>query len=248
MHGRLGLRRRALLASVAALISVMPRGAASAQEMGDGILPEGDWSEEQMAYAEDLVERTKAALPAYADYSQLSSNGYANFGAVAPGGYEHWTNAAMVVDDHILDPEFPESLVFRPTPGGGRELVAAMFFLRPEHTMDTIPEDIAWLPGWHAHANICAGANGQFTGFANPDGTCNVGAPILIPMTHVWIVDNECGHAFGLIDEMGVGCDVGGMPGGHHGHGSTTTTTTAPPGTTTPPPATPVVEEPPFTG
>ena len=234
---------------VAALVLLVPRGAAFAQEMDDGVLPEGDWSDEQMAYAMDLVERTEAALPAYADYSQLNALGYVSFGATAPGGYEHWTNIGRIVDDHILDPEFPESLVFRPTSGGGRELVAAMFFLRPENTLDTIPDDIAWLPGWHAHPNLCSNTQGQFTGIANPDGTCDVGTPILIPMMHVWIIDNDCDHRFAMIDESGVGCDVMGMPGGHGGHGGEmTTTTTAPAGTPVPPPAAPVVDEPPFTG
>lgn len=225
--GSIDGRRRLWLAGVVAAagaLLVAGSAVAGAQEHEDGLLPEGDWSDEQMAAAEDLVMRTEEELPAYADPEQLEAQGFTNFGAAAPGGYDHWTNPDFLVDDHILDPAFPESLVYQYT-DDGYELVAAMFELSPGDTMDDIPEDIAWYPGWHTHADICADENQHFTGFVDQDGNCAVGSPILIPMVHVWIVDNECGHRFAGIDQSGLICDVHGHPGGGHGGGTSSTTT-----------------------
>lgn len=211
-----------MVAAVTALVGVGGAVAvADAQEPEHGFLPEGDWSEEQIAAAEDLVMRTEEELAAYADPDQLEELGFTNFGAQAPGGYDHWTNQDFLVDDHILDPAFPETLVFQAT-GDDYVLVAAMFEMNIGDTMEDIPEDIMWYPGWHTHPDICADENGQFTGFVDENGECSVGSPILIPMMHVWIVDNECGHRFAGIDQSGLICDVEGHPGGH---GSTSSTT-----------------------
>jgi hypothetical protein len=99
------------------------------------------------------------------------------------------------------------------------------------------------------------------------NGVCTTGNPLVTPMTHLWIVDNICGHRFAGIDSGGVNCFAHQMPGGS---GDTTplpstTTTTAPPvpsggpttttaGTSaggtlaTAPPATPVSAAPAYTG
>lgn len=241
------LRRAAIVAAVTALVGVGGAVAAADAQEHD-FLPEDDWSEEQIAAAEDLVMRTEEALAAYADATpaELEALGFTNFRATAPGGYDHWTNQDFLVDEHILDPEFPESLVFQQT-GDSSELVAVMFEMNFGDTMDDIPDDIIWYPGWHSHPDLCADENGQFTGFVDENGECAVGSPILIPMMHVWIVDNECGHRFAGIDQGGLICDVEGHPDGHgtttsttHQHDTTTTThahsttSTNPTTTTTP--------------
>ena len=46
----------------------------------DGILPPGDWTEEQVEFATDLVRRTEVDLQAYADYAKVPSMGFNNFG------------------------------------------------------------------------------------------------------------------------------------------------------------------------
>jgi hypothetical protein len=262
-------RRRLRLAGiVAAVVALLVTGAATmanAQEHDHDLLPEGDWSEEQMAAAMDLVMRTEEELAAYSDPDQLEAQGFVNFGATAPGGYDHWTNPDFLTDDHILDPAFPESLVYQFTDDGGYVLVAAMFEMNIGDTMEDVPDEIAWYPGWHSHPDLCADENFQFTGFVDENGECAVGEPILVPMMHVWIVDNECGHRFGGVDQSGLMCDVEGHPGGGHGgsttstthqHGTTSTTaapttTTTAPSTTSPgsaPPAWPVPAEPNLTG
>jgi hypothetical protein len=195
---------------VVAALGLAP--AASGQthdEMGDGMLPPGDWTDEQEAFLHDLIARTEAALPAYSDPATLTDLGFQNFGVTAPGGWDHWINQGWFDDGHLLDPEYPESLVFRHTPDGGYVLEAAMFFLTTGHDMSNIPADLAWLPGWHAHPELCVDENGLFTGLVNGDGTCSRGAPSeMPPMMHVWIVDNACDHRFGGVGVGGLDCDV----------------------------------------
>jgi hypothetical protein len=95
-----------------------------------------------------------------------------------------------------------------------------MFFLPSRYDLTNIPEEYAWLPGWHAHPELCVWPDGTFAGLANGDGSCSAGAPSdMPPMMHVWIVDNACGHRFGGVGVGGLDCDVS------HAHDPTTTTT-----------------------
>jgi hypothetical protein len=192
---------------------------ASGQGPGDdGLLPPGDWTEEQQMFLHDLIERTEAALPAFGNPDELAAMGFVNFGVTAPGGWDHWTNQAWIDDEHVLDPEHPESLVFRYTDNGGYELEAAMFFLPSQYDLTNIPDEFAWLPGWHTHPELCVWPDGTFAGLANGDGTCSSGAPSdMPPMMHVWITHNACDHRFGGVGVGGLDCDVS------HDHGPTTT-------------------------
>lgn len=207
---------------------------ASGQEHGhDDHLPPGDWTDEQQMELHDLIARTEAELPAFADVTSLPALGFHDFG-VTVGGWAHWINREWVDDDHILDPTRPESLVYRST-GDGWVLEAAMFFLPTGTDMTSIPEDLAWMPGWHQHPDLCITPDWRYAGLTDMNGGCWSGAPSdMPPMMHVWLVDPGCGHRFGGIDVGGLHCDVG------HGHGPhPTTPTTAPPApSTTAPPTT----------
>lgn len=213
-----GLRALGLVAMVMGLVAtVLAAGPVSAQEEPpDGLLPPGDWSQEQVDVMLEMIDGAEEMLPAfsdngYLDEEQLTQLGFHNFGITAPGGWSHWINSEWLNDDRTLDPEHPESLVFRNTGGGLWELEAAMYFLTPEDTMDTIPEEIAWLPGWHAHPELCWDRDHRFTGFSG----CTAGSePITIPMMHVWITDPGCGHRFGGVGVGGLNCNVHGYPAG----------------------------------
>ena len=186
------------------------------------VLPPGDWTPEQEAFAEDLVHRTEAVLPQkFSDYHELEALGFYDFGVNTPNGYRHFINPAWMGDDHLLDPNFPESLVYKDHGGGHLVLEAAMFYLKPEHTMDNIPEQYAWLPGWHVHEELCVDANGRFAGINVPGAGCPPGSSQAWspPMMHVWIVDTECGHRFAGLGVTGSMCDPEGEHGGGHGGG-----------------------------
>jgi hypothetical protein len=202
--------RRAVVAITIALLAALVGGAspAAAQET-EGLIPDGDWTDEQVAEMLALIEETEEVLPATfpssGTYEEIAGAleplGFFDFGAVAPGGYYHFINASWFFDDHLIDPEYSESLVYRRTSDGTLELVSAMFMLRP---------DIAWLPGWHGHPELCFGEDGGFAGITDPEnpscppGTTQGTTPL---MMHVWIVDDYgCDHRFGGIGVSGVHC------------------------------------------
>ncbi|HKA85785.1 MAG TPA: neocarzinostatin apoprotein domain-containing protein [Acidimicrobiales bacterium] len=171
-----------------------------------------DWTPEQVAFATKLIADTEMALERYRNPAILGLLGYVWItDGTQPNGYQHWINTGWIGDQFTLNPEFPESLVFR-NAADGPVLEAAMYMLGLGHTMDTIPEDIAWLPGWHVHTNLCFEGL-RLVGIA-VDGRCERGA-ILVPppMVHVWIVDTPCGR-FPGVDEHGLMCDPE-HPGGH---------------------------------
>jgi hypothetical protein len=163
-----------------------------------------DWTPEQVAFATRLIADTEEALERYRNPAILGLLGYVWItDGTRLDGYQHWINTGWIGDQHTLNPEFPESLVFR-NAADGPVLEAAMYMLGLGYTMDSIPEDIAWLPGWHVHTNLCFEGL-RLVGIA-VNGVCERGA-ILIPppMVHVWIVDTRCGR-FPGVDEHGLMC------------------------------------------
>jgi len=213
---------RALAVAVVAVAAVGLPGTALAQEdphepgHGDGLVPPGEWTHEEIEILLDLIDRTEAELPAFADPADLPE-GFYDFGVTAPGGYDHYINWEWLDDEHILDPEHPESLVYQRTWNDETQqqettLVSAMFFLPTQYDATNIPADLAWYPGWHTHPDICINEQHRFAGLSS-GGQCSSGVPFdRPPMMHVWIEDNECDHRFGGVDIGGLHCDV------HGGH------------------------------
>ncbi|HEX6419029.1 MAG TPA: hypothetical protein VFZ77_11055 [Acidimicrobiales bacterium] len=167
-----------------------------------------DWTPEQVAYAEALIAGTEEALERYRNPGILPLLGFTwILDGTEPDGYQHWVNLGWFGDGHEIDPDFPESLVFR-NGGDGPVLEAAMYMLPWGYDLSNIPEDIAWLPGWHVHDNLCFDANGRIVDIAE-NGVCERGFLVVTPpMIHVWIVDTPCGR-FAGVDEHGLQCDHG---------------------------------------
>ena len=215
---------RAVALGMAFLAALVAPGLAPADAQehppghGDGLVPPGDWSHAQVEEMLDLIDRTEELLPAFSDPDELIEMGFYDFGITAPGGYDHYINWEWLDDEYILDPAHPESLVFHTTWNDTTqepeyELVSAMFFLPTSYDMTNMPEDVAWFPGWHTHADVCINDQHRFSGLADGAGNCSSGVPFdKPPMMHVWITDNECGHRFGGIDVGGLHCDAHGGP------------------------------------
>jgi hypothetical protein len=167
----------------------------------EGVTPQ------QQAQAENLVAITLLRLPQFADPAVAEAAGFRSIGD-ALTGYEHFLNRQNIADDTILDPDRPESLVYR-VENGVRTLEAAMYMLRPGDTLDTVPDIGGDLIQWHVHDNLCFTADAeapQVRGLTRPDGSC---APPLvkgqqIPMVHVWTVPHECGP-FAALEGVGAG-------------------------------------------
>ena len=152
----------------------------------EGVTPQ------QQARAENLVAVTLARLPQFADPTVAEARGFVSIGDGFLG-HEHYLNAANMNDDKILDPDYPESLVYD-TSVTPKRLAAAMFMLNPGDTLADVPDIGGELTQWHVHDNLCF-AGPRVAGVTGTDGSCAPGLTkgAQTPMIHVWIEPNVCG-------------------------------------------------------
>jgi hypothetical protein len=161
----------------------------------------------EQARAEHLVAITVARLPQWADPATALAAGYHSIGDGVTG-FEHYINWSYINDDKILNPDFPESLVYKVS-GGTKTLVAAMYMLRPGSTLDDVPDIGGPLTQWHIHDNLCFTADPQaprVAGLTDANGNCR--PPLVklapVPMIHVWLVPQVCGP-FAALEGIGGG-------------------------------------------
>jgi hypothetical protein len=184
----------------------MPGGPpTSPRDSGSGVTPE------QATAAAKLLADTKAGLEQWRDEDMVSAAGFRTIGDGFTG-YEHLVNWNWVDDGIVLDPDHPESLVYRVTPQG-RILEAAMYML-PFGTADKdIPDVGGTLTQWHIHNNLCFTTEQVVDGYpqrrviglTDGSGNCHGGEMLPItPMLHVWIVDHPCGP-FASLEGVGGG-------------------------------------------
>ncbi len=171
----------------------------------EGVTPQ------QQARAENLIAVTLLRLPKYADTATAEADGFRTIGDGFVGGYEHYVNWSYINDGKILDPDFPESLVYELRPDGTKQLVSAMYMLPDGETLDTVPDVGGPLTQWHIHDNLCFSNDPSETGqtfvigVTGADGTCPRGIRLQEnPMLHVWIVPHRCGP-FAALDGVGAG-------------------------------------------
>lgn len=173
----------------------------------------------EQARAEQLVRDTLKDLKKYATTDAAYAAGFRTIGDSATGD-EHYINWAYVQDTHIVDPQYPESLVYE-WRNGVHTLVAAMYMLPIGFTFNDVPDIGGALTQWHIHNNLCLTDLG-----GNPDQKVVTGLTpcsppatqaAVSPMLHVWIVSNPCGP-FAALEGIGAGqvppgqtrlCDTG---------------------------------------
>jgi hypothetical protein len=160
---------------------------------------------EQQARAENLIAVTLLRLPKYADYRVAERDGFVSIGDAVTGD-EHFVKQAYFDDGRILDPDYPESLVYKPNPDGTKTLAAAMYMMPPDTKWADIPDVGGPLTQWHIHDNLCFTPDSKVAGLTNPDGSCD---PPLVkvvnsPMIHVWIQKHPCGP-FAALEGIGGG-------------------------------------------
>ncbi len=183
----------------------------------EGVTPQ------QQAAAENLIARTLADLPQFADATVAESMGWKSIGDGFTG-HEHLINWDLIDDGRLLDPDYPESLVYD-TSGGGRRLVSAMFMMPRGASLDEVPELGGALTQWHVHDDLCftTGDHPRVSGITSVGGSCQ--PPLQkfdpTPMIHVWIEPHRCGP-FAALEGVAAGqiaegeerlCDHA------HGHG-----------------------------
>jgi hypothetical protein len=180
---------------------------------------EGVTPEEQAA-AENEVAVTLLRLPRWKDSAVAEAAGFQSIGD-GRTGTEHLINQAFIDDDVFLDPDQPESLVYDTTKGG-RELVAAMYMVKPGTPLADVPKLGGKLTQWHTHENLCYRPDGKLGGLTDAAGNCRPGLvkPPPTPMIHVWIKAHKCGP-FAALEGIGGGTIA---PGEErlcdHAHGS----------------------------
>lgn len=173
-------------------------------------------SPEQQARAENLIAITLIRLPKYADTQTAYDDGFRSIGD-AGTGHEHYINWSYINDEHELNPDYPESLVYEVDHvTGDRKLVSAMFMLSSGKTLDEVPDVGGALTQWHIHSNLCfssdpsaapndAPIESVVIGLTDADGKCPNGHKLSEnPMIHVWIVPHKCGP-FSALDGVGAG-------------------------------------------
>ncbi|HUF99019.1 MAG TPA: hypothetical protein VMM60_12895 [Ilumatobacter sp.] len=168
----------------------------------DGVTPQ------QQAFAENLVAATIRDLPQWADLEAVAAAGFHSIGDGATG-HEHYIQWDWIDDDIILDPDFPESLVFEPQPDGSKKLVSAMFMLPRGVAVEDAPDFGGALMQWHVHGDLCFTDDPvapKVVGVKAIGTTCR--APLvdgtLAPMVHVWITPTPCGP-FAALEGIGAG-------------------------------------------
>ena len=163
-------------------------------------------SAHQQAESTALLQNTIAVLPKWSDYRQAEADGFHSIGDSLTGE-EHYIHWDWINDSTSLDPNRPESLVYKVDRATGtKTLEAAMFLMPQEYTLENQPSIASPLVQFHEHDNLCftPGENPRVAGLTNFEGGCNAPLQKFNPniMVHVWIRPNVCGPFAAL---LGVG-------------------------------------------
>ena len=132
---------------------------------------------EQQLRSTAVLQNTLERLPQFADVRTIGALGFTSIGDSGTG-YEHYINPEYFDDEHFLDPDYPESLVYRVN-GAGRTLVSAMFMAGEVPADD--PELVDYggpLMTWHVHNDLCfsVGEDGpRVAGLIDDAGNCPEG-------------------------------------------------------------------------
>lgn len=155
----------------------------------NGVEPTTD----QQRAANELVRRSVevAKKRGWYDIDQADRDGYRQLFQ----DRVHFANEEFIMDDHILDPERPEYLMYYETPDG-RQLAGFMFVVRaPREEGSQIG---GALTRWHYHVwstPFCLKRGMMTVGLPDRNG-CSVGEPHhrSPEMMHVWLVDHPLGR------------------------------------------------------
>lgn len=155
----------------------------------------------QRAFADEVHRATVAAVRRYEDPAVAEAAGY-QVGTVR-GLDHHAQNPSLVGDGRVLDPEYPESLIYAET-ASGPVLVGVMF--ETDGIGERGPMDGGSIMVWHSHENVCFSLTPPaVAGLESPFGLCPVGSfniPRTAEMLHAWTIQGvPDGDRWGHLDE-----------------------------------------------
>jgi hypothetical protein len=163
-------------------------------------LPQVDGvTQDQKIAAATLINETRAALTKFPDTAAAERAGFVSIGD-GRTGFEHFVNRTFLANQNTLDPDEPESLVFKVNPDGTKTLASAMYILPPGTTMADVPDVAGPMTEWHDHQNLCWDATGVRLAGILVDGQCRPGGTFrpTPPMLHVWVTEHPCGPFAGI--------------------------------------------------
>ena len=165
---------------------------AARAQAGVVMRPQGDHhpTVDQVAAAQALADATRQAMAKYARLADALADGF----TLPPGGEGpdvHLENKANRSDGRVLDPGYPETLVYAIS-NHEATLLGVVYVM--ETAGVPAPEPGGPITRWHAH-NICLTLLPPGFGIVSPFGNCpalsvNLTTP---EMMHVWVVDNPDG-------------------------------------------------------
>jgi hypothetical protein len=137
-------------------------------------------------------------------FESANRHGWTDFAKGVADGFEsmmpfdpyHYRNREYLLDDHILDPDRPEFLMYYPKPDGTRGLAGFMFIMRSFGERG--PQFAGRLSVWHYHdwaRPVCAEQDVIWLDFATREGRCLRGEPRhrSTEMLHTWLIDHPKG-------------------------------------------------------
>jgi hypothetical protein len=107
--------------------------------------------------ADALAHTLRAAIARYRDVDLAVASGYIQFLPRIKQPIYHFTSRRNALLAEVsFDPARPTSLLYRPTPGGGFELVGAMYTAPRRFAEDQLDRRVPLsVASWHQHVNFC---------------------------------------------------------------------------------------------
>ncbi|HVR10641.1 MAG TPA: hypothetical protein VMW75_21525 [Thermoanaerobaculia bacterium] len=150
--------------------------------------------------ADAIVQTLRGAIGRYRDVKAAEADGFVEYLPNLKQRIYHFTNWTNALAAHSrFDPARPTSLLYKPTAGGGFELVGAMYTAPrgfDEAQLDErVPLSVA---SWHEHVNICLPPKSAYAtsdwrrfGFAGSIATaadCAASGGVFHPVIFGWMV------------------------------------------------------------
>jgi hypothetical protein len=150
--------------------------------------------------ADAVVQTLRGAIDRYRDVRNAVADGFIQFLPKVKQPIVHFTNYGNAYQAELaFDPAHPTSLLYKPTAGGGFELIGAMYTAPRRFDEAQLDERVPLsIASWHQHVNIClppkpkyATADWRRFGFAGSIATaaeCQASGGIFHPVIFNWMV------------------------------------------------------------
>lgn len=152
------------------------------------------------ARARQIVETLKASIGKYQDYRVAERDGYKPFLPQLKLKEYHFTNYWHGFEAAFrFNPAEPTSLLYKPTPDGGYELVGAMYTAPKGWSEDKLDARVPLsVARWHRHVNLCFPPKGTrafsdwtkfgFVGSISTKEACDAAGGTFHPQIFGWMV------------------------------------------------------------